>query len=120
LPLDGNFLRGIGGESAIEPLTETVISAGLKTIEIAMNTPGAAGLIKKMVAAADNRICIGAGTVLDMNTLRSALDSGATFIVMPVLVDDVMEYCVKNAIPVFPGRSLLRKYIMPGHQERPW
>ena len=31
------------------------------------------------------------------------MDAGATFIVTPVLVEDVMKYCVKNKIPVFPG-----------------
>jgi 2-dehydro-3-deoxyphosphogluconate aldolase/(4S)-4-hydroxy-2-oxoglutarate aldolase len=35
--------------------------------------------------------------------LEIAVDAGATFIVTPVLVEDVMKYCVKNKIPVFPG-----------------
>jgi 2-dehydro-3-deoxyphosphogluconate aldolase/(4S)-4-hydroxy-2-oxoglutarate aldolase len=46
---------------------------------------------------------LGAGTVLDMDSLKQALDSGATFIVMPVLVNEVLRYCIKNRIPVFPG-----------------
>ena len=45
----------------------------------------------------------GAGTVLSMYALKAALDAGATFIVMPTLIEDVAEYCVKNDIPVFPG-----------------
>jgi 2-dehydro-3-deoxyphosphogluconate aldolase/(4S)-4-hydroxy-2-oxoglutarate aldolase len=35
--------------------------------------------------------------------LKLALESGATFIVTPVLVEDVIGYCVENKIPVFPG-----------------
>ena len=87
----------------LDPLLASVESAGLKTIEITMNTIGAPALIRKAVALSKRRLTIGAGTVLDMKSLKSALDAGATFIVMPVLIKDVMKYCVKHGIPVFPG-----------------
>jgi len=96
------ILRGVG-ESAIDPLVETIVSSGLKTVEIAMNTKGAPRLINKMVKKAKNRLTIGAGTVLTQVDLQQALDAGATFIVLPTLVSGVVEYCVKNKIPVFPG-----------------
>ena len=96
------ILRGARLEQ-IEPLIETVISAGLETLEITMNTKGAAELIQKAGKVAEKRLMLGAGTVLDLDSLKLALDSGATFIVMPVLVRDVLAYCVKNKIPVFPG-----------------
>jgi 2-dehydro-3-deoxyphosphogluconate aldolase/(4S)-4-hydroxy-2-oxoglutarate aldolase len=84
-------------------LLDSVESAGLKTIEITMNTTDAARLIRRAVALSQKRLTIGAGTVLDMKSLKSALDAGATFIVMPVLIRDVMMYCVKHRIPAFPG-----------------
>jgi 2-dehydro-3-deoxyphosphogluconate aldolase/(4S)-4-hydroxy-2-oxoglutarate aldolase len=96
------ILRGIGPD-VIEPLTETVIGSGLEAIEITMNTKGASGLIDDMVRCARGRILVGAGTVLDVNSLKEALDAGASFIVSPVLVVDVVKYCVNNRIPVFPG-----------------
>ncbi|MBI5676356.1 MAG: bifunctional 4-hydroxy-2-oxoglutarate aldolase/2-dehydro-3-deoxy-phosphogluconate aldolase [Nitrospirae bacterium] len=101
LPILG-ILRGITSES-VKPLTEAVVSSGLKTIEITMNTSDAPVLIRQMSVAAGDRLTIGAGTVLSLKDLHSALDAGATFIVMPVLVPDVMKYCVTNSIPVFPG-----------------
>lgn len=101
LPIMG-ILRGIESE-ALEPLITTIEGSGLKTIEITMNTAAAPELIRKAVALSKGRLTIGAGTVLDMKDLKSALDAGATFIVMPVLVREVMEHCVKNRIPVFPG-----------------
>jgi len=96
------ILRGVEPD-VIEPLAETVIAAGLEAIEITMNTRGAAGLIDKMVRSAKGRITVGAGTVLDKNSLEEALDAGAKFIVSPVLAEDVVKHCVKNRIPVFPG-----------------
>lgn len=96
------IVRGVKA-SQIEPLIETVIEAGLETLEIAMNTPDASELIKKVKQVASGRLVLGAGTVLSMEDLKIALKSGATFIVMPVLIKEVVKYCVKNKIPVFPG-----------------
>ncbi|MFH0764218.1 MAG: bifunctional 4-hydroxy-2-oxoglutarate aldolase/2-dehydro-3-deoxy-phosphogluconate aldolase [Candidatus Omnitrophota bacterium] len=96
------ILRG-APVNLIEPLIETVISAGLTTIEITMNTGDADKVIRKAVKAARGRLAIGAGTVLNPESLKASLDSGATFIVTPVLIDEIMNYCAKNAIPVFPG-----------------
>lgn len=96
------ILRGVKS-GAIEPIVKSVVSSGLGTIEITMNTEGAPKLIKKMVKASKNHLTIGAGTVLAMDSLKKALDAGATFIVLPTLIDEVVEYCVKNKVPVFPG-----------------
>ncbi|HNW39711.1 MAG TPA: bifunctional 4-hydroxy-2-oxoglutarate aldolase/2-dehydro-3-deoxy-phosphogluconate aldolase [Candidatus Omnitrophota bacterium] len=96
------ILRGAQANQ-IEPLVEAVIDAGLETLEITMNTPSASDLIKKAKQAAAGRLTLGAGTVLSMQDLELALKSGASFIVMPVLIKDVTEFCVKNKIPVFPG-----------------
>lgn len=96
------IVRGVS-LGQIEPLVEAVVASGLKHLEITMNTQGAPELIRKAVKISNKRLVLGAGTVLDMNSLKSALDSGATFIVMPVLVEEAMRYCLKNKIPVFPG-----------------
>jgi 2-dehydro-3-deoxyphosphogluconate aldolase/(4S)-4-hydroxy-2-oxoglutarate aldolase len=96
------ILRGIE-EKQIEPLIEAVISSGLKTLEITMNTKNAAQLIRKAKKIAAGKLILGAGTVLNLNILKEAIDSGATFIVMPVLVKEVVKHCLKSKIPVFPG-----------------
>jgi 2-dehydro-3-deoxyphosphogluconate aldolase/(4S)-4-hydroxy-2-oxoglutarate aldolase len=101
LPLLG-ILRDID-EDTIGPLVETVVASGLATIEVTMNTGGAATLIKKAVKIARDSLIIGAGTVLDLKDLKSATDSGATFVVMPVFIEGIVKYCMKNKIPVFPG-----------------
>ena len=101
LPIMG-ILRGVTADQ-IEPLVETASSSGLQTLEIAMNTSGAPRLIRMAKEVAGRRLTIGAGTVLTMDDLKSALDAGATFIVLPTLVPEVVNYCADRAIPVFPG-----------------
>ena len=96
------ILRGID-TGVLEPLLDTVISSGLETIEVTMNTANASELIRRAVEISKGRLVIGAGTVLGVDSLKQALDAGATFIVSPVLIKEVVEHCVKNKIPVFPG-----------------
>lgn len=96
------ILRGVE-LGQIEPLVEAVISSGLETLEITMNTKNAVELIRIAKKIAQNRLMLGAGTVLSMDSLNQALDSGATFIVTPVFVENVLGYCVEHKIPVFSG-----------------
>lgn len=112
LPIMG-IARGIKTED-VAPLVDAVMAGGLETLEITMNTQNAQALITQTVEASGNRLMVGAGTVLNLDSLKIALDAGATFIVTPVVVDEVMEYCTKNVIPVFPGA------LTPGEIYRAW
>lgn len=96
------IIRGVGFD-VIDPLLETVIDTGLQTIEITMNTDGAEQLIRQAIKKSAGRLTIGAGTVLNLESLQTALKAGATFIVLPTLVPEVVKYCVTHKIPVFPG-----------------
>jgi len=100
-PLLG-IVRGIS-LSEVEPVLESAIAGGLETIEITMNTEDAPKLIERAVAIAAGRLAVGAGTVLNSGDLETALSAGATFIVSPTRVDEVMATCVEREIPVFPG-----------------
>jgi len=99
LPLMG-IVRGIS-EDKIEPLIEASIKGGLKIIEIAMNTNKAPFVIKKAKKICKGKMFLGAGTVLSGDDL--ALSSGAEFIVMPVIIEEIIKKCLKRNIPVFPG-----------------
>jgi len=101
LPVMG-IMRGIDID-IIDPLVGAVAASGLQTIEITMNSPRPDEAIKKAVKTAAKTLMVGAGTVLNLDDLKKALDSGATFIVMPTLIGEVMDYCVSKVIPVFPG-----------------
>ena len=101
LPLMG-ILRG-GDPALVEPLVETLVVSGLETLEIAMNTPQATAMIERAGTAAAGRMVVGAGTVTDPDRLEQALAAGASFIVLPVLVPDVVAECVRLGVPVFPG-----------------
>ncbi|MBF0494862.1 MAG: bifunctional 4-hydroxy-2-oxoglutarate aldolase/2-dehydro-3-deoxy-phosphogluconate aldolase, partial [Candidatus Omnitrophica bacterium] len=101
LPILG-ILRGITlAESA--PILEACQSAGLKTLEITMNTPNAPEIIKYFSKHAGKDISVGAGTVITEDGLNKAIDAGAEFIVMPAFLGNIMKICKTKNIPVFPG-----------------
>ncbi len=77
--------------------------AGLTTVEITMNTPGATDMIRYALENEHYGLNIGAGTVCTKDDLDAALDAGAQFIVTPVLSKKVIKSCVKKGVPVFPG-----------------
>jgi 2-dehydro-3-deoxyphosphogluconate aldolase/(4S)-4-hydroxy-2-oxoglutarate aldolase len=101
LPLMG-ILRG-GDAGVVEPLIETLAAAGLETLEIAMNTPDAATMIRRATDVAGERMMIGAGTVTSRERLDAALGAGAGFLVSPTLVKGVVEEARRRSVPVFPG-----------------
>lgn len=100
-PLLG-ILRGIKA-SQLKPVFEAILAGGLQAVEITMNTNGAPELIRNASRQFGQRLMLGAGTVLTMKDLQTALRAGATFIVSPVVVPSVIRYCAKRKIPVFPG-----------------
>lgn len=101
LPILG-ILRGVK-EKNVQPLALSCIRSGLCYIEITMNTDGAINLIRQMISLPDNKLIVGAGTVLNMYDLENALKAGARFIVCPTVIKDVIQECVRQNLPVFPG-----------------
>ena len=101
LPLLG-ILRHVP-TSALIPLANTVAAAGLRALEITMNTDKAASKIAALCEAAEGRFLVGAGTVVSQSDLRDALAAGAMFIVMPTLDVEIVRACVERGVPVLPG-----------------
>jgi 2-dehydro-3-deoxyphosphogluconate aldolase/(4S)-4-hydroxy-2-oxoglutarate aldolase len=81
---------------------ETVYSAGIPVVEITMTTPGALDVIDSLAKRYPD-LAVGAGTVLDDNLARQAIDAGARFLTSPGLVPEVVAYAKKMMVTVFPG-----------------
>ncbi|CAG5008480.1 Putative KHG/KDPG aldolase [Dyadobacter sp. CECT 9275] len=101
VPIVG-IVRNIGLED-IRQILPVCREAGLTTIEITMNTRGAAEIIKYAIENEHSGLNIGAGTVCSKEDLEAALEAGAQFIVTPIINKKVIRSCVKKGIPIFPG-----------------
>ena len=84
------------------PLAEALIKGGLPVAEVTFRTAAAEGSIKAMCEAYPEML-VGAGTVLSVEQVDRALKAGARFIVTPGFNEEVVDYCIANNIPVYPG-----------------
>jgi 2-dehydro-3-deoxyphosphogluconate aldolase/(4S)-4-hydroxy-2-oxoglutarate aldolase len=82
-------------------LAESLLEGGLPCAEVTFRTAAAAETIRKLTQYKD--LLLGAGTVLTVDHVKAAVDSGALFIVSPGFNPKVVGYCVDHRIPVFPG-----------------
>jgi len=83
-------------------LGEALLAGGLPAAEITFRTD-AAGESLRILDKSLPEVLIGAGTVLNIDNVKKAVDSGAKFIVAPGFNPKVVDYCVENNIPVVPG-----------------
>lgn len=85
------IIRGNFSEETILAVAETLYKAGIRTLEITLNSPGALSLIEKLSNTYENRLLIGAGTVLNTKSVQEAVHAGAQFILSPNVSVEVIE-----------------------------
>ncbi len=85
-----------------KPLAKALKNGGLSCVEVTFRTDAAEESIRTIANEIPDMM-VGAGTVLTVNQVDSALEAGAEFIVSPGLNPEVVAYCADKKIPVFPG-----------------
>ncbi|MCQ2483083.1 MAG: bifunctional 4-hydroxy-2-oxoglutarate aldolase/2-dehydro-3-deoxy-phosphogluconate aldolase [Clostridia bacterium] len=81
---------------------EALLKGGIDFMEITFRTECAKEAISSVSKNVKNMI-VGAGTVINLNQAKEAVEAGAKFIVSPGLSEEVVEWCIENDIPVLPG-----------------
>jgi 2-dehydro-3-deoxyphosphogluconate aldolase/(4S)-4-hydroxy-2-oxoglutarate aldolase len=84
------------------PLARALEEGGLPCAEITFRTPRALEALEKISTECPN-VLVGAGTVLTPLQAADARRAGAKFVVAPGFGAAVVDYCLENGIPVFPG-----------------
>lgn len=84
------------------PTLRALCDGGIPVAEITFRTACAAEAIKLGVGTFPEML-IGAGTVINGEQARQALDAGAKFIVSPGLSEEVAVVCEKAGVPYLPG-----------------
>ena len=95
-------------------ISESCIKGGVTSIEVTYTVPGAGEIISSLCKAyaGDKNVMIGAGTVLDSETARSAILNGAKFIVSPCFDEEVALLCNRYQVPYVPGTQTVREVKM--------
>lgn len=82
---------------------DTLLSAGLTTLEISLTTPFALEVVTTLVREVGDDAVIGAGTVLDEVSARLAIEAGARFLLAPTVDEGVLRAGHRYGVPVLPG-----------------
>lgn len=88
--------------SDVIPLGEVLLEAGLPCAEVTFRTAAAEEALG-LFHSRFPEILLGAGTVLTEDQARAAIAAGAQFIVSPGFNARVVDFCLQQALAVFPG-----------------
>ena len=84
------------------PLARALTAGGLPAAEVTFRTAAGEEAIRQ-IAQNCPEVLVGAGTVLNLDQCDRALAAGARFIVSPGYNGELVEYCIRRNVPVFPG-----------------
>ncbi len=87
----------------ILPLTEALVAGGVAAIEITLTTPRALAAIADVQREFGARALVGAGTILDEQHCRHALDAGARFVVSPITRPELVKVAHDAGCPIMLG-----------------
>ena len=87
--------------AAARPLADTLLGAGMRCLEITLRTAAAIPALELL--RDDERLLVGAGSVLDAADADRAAAAGAEFLVSPGLHRGTLERARELRLPVLPG-----------------
>lgn len=96
------ILRGLRPEEAIS-VGHALIDAGVRMIEVPLNSPDPFESISALQGAFGDRALIGAGTVIDLADVDRLAATGARLMVTPNTVASIISRAVACDLEVMPG-----------------
>ncbi|MHA6250775.1 bifunctional 4-hydroxy-2-oxoglutarate aldolase/2-dehydro-3-deoxy-phosphogluconate aldolase [Oceanobacillus sp. CAU 1775] len=135
------IIRGQQRENIVF-IIEALLNGGVRSVEITADTPGINFALEDAVKAFGDEVFIGAGTVLDPETAKAVINSGAKFIISPTMNTETIRLTKRygvlsmpaamtpteiltayeagaDIIKLFPARSLGPSYIKDIHGPLP-
>ncbi len=104
-------VRAETSEKALR-IADAVLAGGCPAIEVTFTVPRAHRVIEDLAGQYPTTdLILGAGTVLDPETARIAILSGASYVVSPSLNHDTVRLCNRYQVPVMPGVMTIREVI---------
>ena len=96
------ILRGFKKDD-VPNIAEALYEGGIRLVEVTLNSADALQLIRTLSIKYENKLQIGAGTVLTVKDARKAIDTGAKFLISPITDTEVIKTAVDNAVVSIPG-----------------
>jgi 2-dehydro-3-deoxyphosphogluconate aldolase / (4S)-4-hydroxy-2-oxoglutarate aldolase len=104
-------LRTATSESCPKAM-QAAIDGGFKICEFTLTTPNCLQHLSDFRSKYDGKVMIGCGTILTIEDCENAIDAGTEFIITPVMVPDVIEWCRDRNIVCVPGCQTPTELVM--------
>lgn len=82
---------------------QAAIDGGFKICEFTLTTPDCLDHLSAFRQKYDGDVMVGCGTILNPEDAEKAIDAGSEFIITPVMLPDVIEWCAARNIVCVPG-----------------
>ncbi|MBA4018400.1 MAG: 2-dehydro-3-deoxyphosphogluconate aldolase [Pirellula sp.] len=96
------IIRAPDGSQLVD-VARALAAGGVDCLEVTFTVPKAHKVLEQVADALGDKVLLGAGTVLDTETCRTAILAGAEFIVSPGTNLDVIAMCRRYSKLVLPG-----------------
>lgn len=96
------ILRGVQPDEVIA-IAQALFDAGIRIIEVPLNSPQPLASIERLAAAFDGKALIGAGTVLTVDDVDAVAAAGGRLIVSPNTHPAVIERAIERGLDALPG-----------------
>lgn len=104
-------VRADNGDQA-KRIAEACLAGGIQAIEMTFTVPRAHYIMEELARAySPDELIIGAGTVLDPETARISILSGAQYVVSPCLNVETVRLCNRYQVPVMAGAMSIKEVI---------
>ena len=90
-------------EQGVE-IAKAMFAAGIHLVEVVLRTAASLDIIKAIKKELPE-MKVGAGTVIDADILKQALDAGSDFIITPTISTQLLTQLADCSVPVLPGVS---------------
>ena len=96
------IIRGVKPQQAVD-VTRVFYEAGFDVVEVPLNSPSPLESIHLMSEAFDDKLLIGAGTVLTVEEVRGVADAGGKLVVSPNMNPSVIAETKRLGLRSVPG-----------------
>ena len=104
-------VRAENGEKA-KKIADACLEGGVPAIELTFTVPFAHKVIEDLAKEYQNgEMILGAGTVMDSETARIAILSGAQYVVSPYFSAETVRLCNRYRVPCMPGAMTIKEVV---------
>lgn len=95
-------IRGESAQDAVA-VSEALVEGGIEAIEITFTTPDAGSALSELRKRCGDTVQLGAGTITETRHIEEAHSRGASFLVSPGSVPELVERMLQTSLTCIPG-----------------